>query len=541
MGNIMKKHTHLKLSLLTSALILATGGNALEIKQQDNSIIFDELDSIQYQAKVRLPNGQLKTFNVNNGDFSLNAEMLGIDKLENGLYKYELFPIFKAGELSKDIRHLNDKDLSSEYAKTYDSQNKSLTGVFTIASDLLADKNLIDPSMLPTKSSRTSVDQDVPPTTRDQQILDDLIVDGSACIGQDCVNGESFGFDTIRIKENNLRIKAQDTSNSASFPTADWQITFNDSSNGGANKFSIDDIDGGRTPFTIEQSAPSHSLYVDDGGRIGIGTSTPVVEMHIVNGDTPTLRLEQNGSSGFTPQTWDVAGNESGFFIRDASNGSTLPFRVLLSAPSESLVIEGGGNVGIGAGTNPDSSLHVKRSDGTAHLKIEDINGTAAGRGLLTMSNNGGSFITMTNTAAAKSWYLTHENSAGTSFNIAHDDGGVMRLTTAGDLSINGTLTTTGTTCSTTAQPAGCDLVFSDEYKLPTIEEHAEQMYANSYLPNVGPTIENAPFNITEKTGGMLNELEKAHIYIAQLNEKLTEKTKKLESIEERLAKLETK
>ena len=83
----------------------------------------------------------------------------------------------------------------------------------------------------------------------DQVILDDLIVDGSACIGFDCVNGESFGFDTIRIKENNLRIRAQDTSSSASFPSNDWQITFNDSSNGGQNKFSIDDIDGGRTPF----------------------------------------------------------------------------------------------------------------------------------------------------------------------------------------------------------------------------------------------------------------------------------------------------
>lgn len=94
----------------------------------------------------------------------------------------------------------------------------------------------------------------------DQVFLDDIIVDGSSCIGQDCVNGESFGFDTIRIKENNLRIKAQDTSSSASFPTNDWQITFNDSSNGGANKFSIDDIDGGRTPFTIEAGAPSHSM-----------------------------------------------------------------------------------------------------------------------------------------------------------------------------------------------------------------------------------------------------------------------------------------
>ena len=37
----------------------------------------------------------------------------------------------------------------------------------------------------------SSSDQDVP--TRDQVILDDLIVEGSACIGFDCVNGESFG------------------------------------------------------------------------------------------------------------------------------------------------------------------------------------------------------------------------------------------------------------------------------------------------------------------------------------------------------------
>ena len=134
----------------------------------------------------------------------------------------------------------------------------------------------------------------------DQVILDDLIVDGSLCVGFDCVNGESFGFDTIRMKENNIRIKAQDTSTSASFPTNDWQLTFNDTSNGGANKFSIDDIDGGRTPFTIEAGAPSHSLYTDDGGRIGFGTATPVVELHVKDGDTPTLRLEQDGSSGFT-------------------------------------------------------------------------------------------------------------------------------------------------------------------------------------------------------------------------------------------------
>lgn len=197
---------------------------------------------------------------------------------------------------------------------------------------------------------------------RDQVILDDLIVDGSVCVGFDCVNGESFGFDTIRLKENNLRIKFHDTSSSASFPSNDWQITINDSNNGGRNMFAIDDIDGGKTPFLIEAGAPTSSLYVDSGGRIGIGTSQPVVGIHRKNGNTPTLRLEQDGSSGFTPQTWDVAGNEAGFFVRDATNNSTLPFRIFPGAPSNAITIHASGRVGIGT-TSPIAQLHVIESE----------------------------------------------------------------------------------------------------------------------------------------------------------------------------------
>lgn len=50
-------------------------------------------------------------------------------------------------------------------------------------------------------------------------IADDLIVQGSACVGLDCVDGEVFGFDTIRMKENNTRLQYDDTSTTAGFPT----------------------------------------------------------------------------------------------------------------------------------------------------------------------------------------------------------------------------------------------------------------------------------------------------------------------------------
>lgn len=179
----------------------------------------------------------------------------------------------------------------------------------------------------------------------DSVVNDDHIVTFSQCVGTDCVNGESFGFDTLRLKENNTRIKFQDTSNSASFPTNDWQLTANDSSNGGANRFSIDDVDSGRTPFTVEAGAPSDTLFLDSTGNVGLGTSTPLVEMHVVNGDSPALRLEQNASAGFVAQSWDLLGNESGFFVRDITNGSKLPVRVRAGAPTDALDIAANGNV----------------------------------------------------------------------------------------------------------------------------------------------------------------------------------------------------
>lgn len=113
------------------------------------------------------------------------------------------------------------------------------------------------------------------PSFADQVILDDLIVDGSTCIGPECVEDEEFAFDTLRLKGDVLRILFMDTSSSASFPSNDWQITINDADDGFLSRFSIDDIDEGTTPFTIEAGAPTNSLYVDQAGRVGIGTSSP--------------------------------------------------------------------------------------------------------------------------------------------------------------------------------------------------------------------------------------------------------------------------
>lgn len=356
----------------------------------------------------------------------------------------------------------------------------------------------------------------------DQQILDDLIVGGSICAGTDCSNGESFGFDTIRLKENNLRIKFQDTSNTASFPTNDWQITANDSGNGGQNKFSIDDIDGGRTPFTIEASAPSHSLYVDDGGRIGLRTSTPVVEMHMVSGDSPTLRLEQDGSSGFTPQTWDVAGNETNFFVRDATNGSRLPFKIRPSAPTNALYIDTDGDVGLGT-ASPNAALHV--ASGNLNVANGDLTvaGDGTSGGALTVSNAGTAQVVLSDSSDAGP-DLKMVLAGGTfRLSFAGTGDAEMELFDNGNMVIPGNLITTGGGgACTVADP--CDAVFDPEvYQVPSIEEHAAKMWADKHLPAVGPTGPGIPVNVSEKMLRMLNELETAHIYIEQLNSRISE------------------
>jgi hypothetical protein len=357
----------------------------------------------------------------------------------------------------------------------------------------------------------------------DEQVISgNLTVYNSVCVGFDCLTNETYGADTIRLKENNLRIHFDDTSTAGSFPRNDWRIVANSNLNGGASYLAFEDSTAGRQVFTVSAGARSNALYVDSQGDVGLGTSTPVVELHVVSGDTPTLRLEQNGSSGFGPQTWDVAGNETSFFVRDATNGSTLPFRIRPGAASQSLVIDTDNDVGVGI-LSPDAALHVFGSDANTQLHVEETNTAVAARTMMVLENNGGVRFNLVRADTGDTWQFTAL--ANFNINLAGDADNEFQLTPDGDLIIEGEITTSGS-CS-----GGCDFVFSPEYDLPTIEEHAAQMWTNSYLPAIGPTPEDGPFNLTKKVGGMLNELEKAHIYIDQLNQRLVAKENELEAV----------
>ncbi|HKY44814.1 MAG TPA: tail fiber domain-containing protein [Pyrinomonadaceae bacterium] len=218
-------------------------------------------------------------------------------------------------------------------------------------------------------------------------IADDLIVQGSACVGLDCVDGESFGFDTIRVKENNTRLHFDDSSVSAGFATNNWQIRANAQGSGGASFLAIVDqgatgnSETGTIVFEVDAGAPANSLRVSNTGNLGVGTGTPVLDVHANTSDTPAIRLEQNNSGGFTAQTWDIGANEANFFIRDVTGGSRLSLRIRPGAPTSSVDIAANGNVGVGTGS-PNARVDLKQIEdtfiGSLHLRRATTNDTWA-------------------------------------------------------------------------------------------------------------------------------------------------------------------
>jgi hypothetical protein len=295
----------------------------------------------------------------------------------------------------------------------------------------------------------------------DQVIPDDLIVQGSACVGLDCVNNESFGFDTIRLKENNTRIKFDDTSVSAGFPANDWQLTANDSASGGASKFSIEDITGSKVPFTIRAGAATNSIFVDSTGRLGLRTSTPVLDIHAATSNTPALRLEQNNSGGFTAQTWDIGANEANFFVRDVTGGSRLPFRIRPGAPTSSVDISADGSVGIGT-ASPNFQLDVtKNQNATTSIGVNNSDTNASSRSQVSLTSGSvtGRLLTINNDAL----YLGTTTSNGVNLQSAGLNAlsidtsqrvGIGTSAPSDTLSVNGTASKPG---------GGTWAVFSDE------------------------------------------------------------------------------
>lgn len=374
------------------------------------------------------------------------------------------------------------------------------------------------------------------------EVNGEAIVRERLCVGPACTSSEGFFPGTVLKLNGNLPGIEFEDSSSSSFPNRDWRLIINSGSSfsqGGWEYFGINDATDNSLPFSIHGGAPSNAMVVSSGGFVGLGTSLPQANIHITDASIASIRLEQTTGGGNPPGEWDIRANDGGFWLMDLTDPTPATvFQIQQGAPHVALTLDDEGKLGIGR-PSTDARLSVWSDNGSATIGAYETTTVSAPRTLLDLTNNGRPEMVMANTATGGEW------SIGGGTNLVLKQGAVDSRSAAktkyltlfsgsGDLEITGQLITRGPACQT-----GCDAVFSDDYDLPSIEDHADQMFALGHLPAIGPTAPDRPINVSERHGGMLNELEHAHIYIAKLHRRDQAQSALIGDLQARLEKLE--
>jgi hypothetical protein len=411
----MERNNSRALGLLAAAVLISVAFTATGQTQNEPNIanVVGGGSAIRWEVNpannggtltITFPDGRAvrKTVRAGGGAEIVVGEKY-FENLPDGTYTYELqlAPVMSAGQREALLKARGkDDDPENERAARRRSTIPGLvqSGSFAVVNGSIVTAGATEPETTRRKASARlsqTLFATKPRSLRthhfsllpDVVTADDSIIQGSECVGLDCVSGESFGFDTIRLKENNDRLQFDDTSTSAGFPTNNWQIRANDSGSGGENFLGIVDqaatgnSETGTIVFKVTAGAVANSLKVASNSKIGLRTATPVLDVHMNTSDTPAIRYEQNNTGGFTAQTWDVAGNEANFFVRDVTSGSRLPFRIRPGARTSSIDISGNSKVGVGT-ASPNATLDIKQLDetflGGIHLRRSGTNDTWA-------------------------------------------------------------------------------------------------------------------------------------------------------------------
>ncbi len=144
-------------------------------------------------------------------------------------------------------------------------------------------------------------------------------------------------------------------------------ISFNTSGSSGHPKIKMES-DG---DFSFLNTAGSSSMRIENGGNVGIGTSSPtygklVISSSIASSSTYNWLVFDNQASGYGDWNIYKSGNNNLAFGYGVSAGNSY---------SNAFILEYGGNVGIG-NTSPDKKLHVNSGSTSDIVKFENNNGS---------------------------------------------------------------------------------------------------------------------------------------------------------------------
>ena len=116
-------------------------------------------------------------------------------------------------------------------------------------------------------------------------------------------------------------------------------------------------------------------LYIKNNGNVGIGQTAPASTLHIGDGASHFVRIENAGSGDVSSGYQIYRGSSTGMSLYDnpADNATTLlaagKFNLITGGSGIDFHIDTSGKVGIGEST-PDDTLHVNASGGVARLRI---------------------------------------------------------------------------------------------------------------------------------------------------------------------------
>ncbi len=187
--------------------------------------------------------------------------------------------------------------------------------------------------------------------------------------------------------------------------------------------------------------------------------------------------------------------------------------------------------VGIGVAT-PGELLHVKDTAGGAQVFVEETSsGTAK---MFRLLNQGAIQFDMENTNAVGIWRFSVSNNFN--INSAANPGITMSVSPTGDLTIQGSLTTTGCT------GCGADFVFEDDYELMPLSALGDFVAREKHLPNIPTSAEmDEGINMSELQLKLLQKIEELTLYsvaqhedIASLRDQNELLLARLEALEQR-------
>jgi hypothetical protein len=248
------------------------------------------------------------------------------------------------------------------------------------------------------------------------------------------------------------------------------------------------------------------SVVVSYSYNVGIGTSEPSGSLYPdgtvleITGNAPSIVLDDQW--GGAQDDFEISNGGDKVLLRDATDSLDV-LTIGLTGAVE-------GNIGIGT-TSPEYSLDVC---GSANLNKGKTGAALRVNGVEAIWYDGTYF----------SWGY------GGSANYFADPVGIGMTSPQGQLDVNGSIYQRGILLHG-------DYVFEPDYELESIEEHSEFMWKHKHLKSIQKRqVDENGVEIVEVGAhrrGIVEELEKAHIYIEQLNNRI-------KTLEEKLSKLET-